>query len=90
LRNVAGYRRRDEIRNTKIRDELNIFNLNNKILKSGSSWKHHVLRMENRRIPKKILKYNPKMRRNIGRLLSKWRDQHALKEAETDQASPNP
>jgi hypothetical protein len=32
LRIVAGYARKDQIRNTKIREELNIFNLNNKML----------------------------------------------------------
>jgi hypothetical protein len=39
---AAGYSRKDQIRNTKIREELNIFNLNNKILKSRSQWKYHM------------------------------------------------
>jgi hypothetical protein len=60
LRNVASYTREDPIRNTRIREELNILNLNNKNLKSRSHWKFHVLRMEDRRIPKKIVTHNPK------------------------------
>jgi hypothetical protein len=38
----------------RIREELNIFNSNNKILKYVSHWKYHVLRLEDIRIPKKI------------------------------------
>jgi hypothetical protein len=33
---VAAYTRKDQIRNTKVREELDILNLNNKILKSKS------------------------------------------------------
>jgi hypothetical protein len=48
LRSVAGYIRKDQIENTKIREELNIFNLNAKSIKSRSQWKNHVQRMEDR------------------------------------------
>jgi hypothetical protein len=86
LRNEAGCTRKDQTRNTKIREELNIFNLSNKILKYRSPWKFHVLRMEDRRILQKILIYNPKRRQKIG-----WRrDQHTLQDDGTDQAWPNP
>jgi hypothetical protein len=34
LRSVAGYIMKDQLRNTKIREELNIVNINNTILKS--------------------------------------------------------
>jgi hypothetical protein len=50
LRSVACYRRKYQIR-----EELNILNLNNKILKSRLQWKYHVLRMEDKLISKKIL-----------------------------------
>jgi hypothetical protein len=66
LRSVAGYTRKDQITNTKIREKLNIFNLNAKIIKSRSQWKHQMQRMEDRQIPKKILTYIPKRKRNIG------------------------
>jgi hypothetical protein len=59
LRIVAGYTRKDQVRNTKIGEELNIFNLNNKVLKSRS----HAT--TGRRISKKILTCNPKRRKNI-------------------------
>jgi hypothetical protein len=44
MRSVTGYAWKCRIRNTKIREELNIFNINNKFLKSRSQWKYHVLR----------------------------------------------
>jgi hypothetical protein len=34
--------------------------------------------MEGKRIPKKILTYNPKRKRNIGRPQLRWRDHHTL------------
>jgi hypothetical protein len=55
LLSVAGYTKEDQIRNTDLRVKLNIFDLNKEILKSRSQWKYHVQRMEDRRIPKKIL-----------------------------------
>jgi hypothetical protein len=45
--------------NTKTGKELNIFNLNNKILKSRSQRKHRVPQLEDGRIPKNILAHNP-------------------------------
>jgi hypothetical protein len=39
---VACYTMKNHIRNIKIMEELNIFNLNNKILKLRSDWKYHV------------------------------------------------
>jgi hypothetical protein len=47
FRSVAGHARKDQI-NINIRELLKFFYMNNKILKSRSKWKHHVLRMENR------------------------------------------
>jgi hypothetical protein len=57
---------KDQIRNTKIKEEINIFILTNEILKFRSHWKHHVLHMEDEQIPKKILTYNPIRRRITG------------------------
>jgi hypothetical protein len=45
LRSVADCKRTDQI-NSKITEELNIFNLNDKILNLRSQWKNHVLQME--------------------------------------------
>jgi hypothetical protein len=63
----AVYTRKDQIRNTGIREEPNILNLNNTILNSRSQWKNHFIRLEDRRIPKKGLTYNTIRRRNIAR-----------------------
>jgi hypothetical protein len=76
---VAGNTRKVQI-STKIREELNILNLNAKIIKSRSQWKYHVPRMEDRRIPKKILTSNPKRKRKIGYPQLRWRDQYNLQE----------
>jgi hypothetical protein len=48
LRSVTCYTRKDLIRNNRIREELNIFNVKNKIQKSGSDWKYHILQMGDR------------------------------------------
>jgi hypothetical protein len=53
LRSVAAYKRVDQTRNSKIREELNIFNLHDKILNFRSQWKNHV-RMEDGRIKKEF------------------------------------
>jgi hypothetical protein len=37
-------------------------------------WKEHVDRMSSDRIPKMILKYQPKGKRNLGRPLKRWKD----------------
>jgi hypothetical protein len=55
LRIAAGYTTKDQTINTKIREELNIFNLNAKIIISRLRWRCHVQQMDDRRIPKKIL-----------------------------------
>jgi hypothetical protein len=47
FRRVTGYARKDQI-NINIRELLNVFYLNNEILKFRSQWKRHVLRMEDR------------------------------------------
>jgi hypothetical protein len=90
LTSAAGYTRQDQTLNTKIREELNIFNLNDEILKSGSQWEYHVRRMEDKRIPKENSNIPPPQRRNIGRPQLRCRDQHTLQEDGTDHAWPNP
>jgi hypothetical protein len=46
--------------------------------------------MEDRRIPKKILTYNPKRKRNMGRSQLKWRALHTFHEDGRYAAWPNP
>jgi hypothetical protein len=38
------------------------------------NWKEHVDSMSSDRIPKMILKYQPKGKRNLGRPLKRWKD----------------
>jgi hypothetical protein len=38
------------------------------------NWKEHVDRMSSDRIPKVILEYQPKGKRNLGRPLKRWKD----------------
>jgi hypothetical protein len=84
LRSLAGYTRKNKITNIKIREELNIFNVHDKILKSRSQWEYHMQRMEDRQIPKKILTYNPKRRGNIGCPQLRCREQHTLQDDDDD------
>jgi hypothetical protein len=79
-RSVVGYTRKDQVRSTEIREELDICNLNNKVLKSRSGWKYHFLQVEDSQIPKKILTYNLIRRQNIGHPQLRRRDQHSLQE----------
>jgi hypothetical protein len=72
-----------------MREELNTFILSDKILNFRSQWKNHVLRMEDRKIPKKILTYNPRRRRDIGRPQLRWKDQFTVQEDGTGQVWPN-
>jgi hypothetical protein len=42
--------------------------------KYRGNWKEHVERMSADRIPRKILKYEPKGKRSLGRPLIQWKD----------------
>lgn len=46
LRSVAGYTRKDKLRNPNIREGLNIYDMNTKITKSRSQWNYHMQRMK--------------------------------------------
>lgn len=75
LRSVLGVTKRDRIRNEDIRNQLQIFNLNEEIDHHRKKWLDHVDRMDERRYPKKILNYIPEGKRNIGRPKKRWKDQ---------------
>jgi hypothetical protein len=46
LRTVAVYRRKDNIRNRVIRQELNIFQISDKIVEYQIKWLHYMERMD--------------------------------------------
>ena len=65
--------RRDLVRNEDMRNKLNVYAINGKITEYKERWKHHVKRMGNGRIQKKkILNYNPRRKRDIGRPRKQW------------------
>jgi hypothetical protein len=74
LRRTAGYTRWDHKRNEDILTELQISHITEFICQYRKNWKEHVDRMSSYRIPKMILKYQPKGKRNLGRALKRWKD----------------
>jgi hypothetical protein len=72
LRRVKGCTRADRIRNVDIRAKLNIYNINNRLEENKEKWKQHIDRMKETRIPKLILQYQPKGKRDIGRPKKRW------------------
>ena len=67
LRGVKGCSRIDRIRNEMIRQEVQVFNLNEKIKFNRNTWQEHLERMQQYRITVKARKYKPRERRNLGR-----------------------
>jgi hypothetical protein len=85
LLSVAGYTRKEQIKNTKIKEKRNIFNLNNKILKSRSQWQYHILRMEHKTYSgKNNVNTAPQKKTKHRAPTVKWRGQHAHQEGGTD------
>jgi hypothetical protein len=69
LRRTAGYTRWDHKRNEDILTELQISQITEFICQYRKNCKEHA-----DRIPKMILKYQPKGKRNLGRPLKRWKD----------------
>jgi hypothetical protein len=74
LRRTAGCIRWDHKRNEDILTELQISQITEFIYQHRKNWKEHVDRMTSNRIPKMILKYQPKGKRNLGSPLKRWKD----------------
>jgi hypothetical protein len=74
LRYVAGYTLKDQVRNDNIRQQLGIFNLNDRIQRNKKNCHEHILRMDPRRITQQILQYKPIGNRDIGRPRRRWED----------------
>ena len=73
LRRVAGVRRIDRVRNSAIREELQIEPLLLKIERSQLRWFGHVLRMPTNRLPIRVYSAQPTGRRPRGRPRKTWR-----------------
>ncbi|PSN35900.1 hypothetical protein C0J52_26559 [Blattella germanica] len=67
LRRVSGHTLRDHIRNTTIREELHIYDLNDKIADMKVQWLQHIDRMDPERLTKQVLHYTQTGRRSVGR-----------------------
>jgi hypothetical protein len=74
LRRTAGYSRWDHKRSEGILTELQISQITEYIYQYMKNWKEHVDRMSCDKIPKMILKYQPKGKRNLGTPLKRWKD----------------
>jgi hypothetical protein len=60
LRTAAGYIRKNQLRNSKIKEKLSIFNIYANFMTSKSQWKYHAQRREDRRIAKEAVTYQSK------------------------------
>jgi hypothetical protein len=58
-----------------MREKLGFQNIVLEIKQYQREWLQHVEGMDRDRIPKQVLKYRPKVKRNIGRLGKRWKDQ---------------
>jgi hypothetical protein len=75
LRSMVGYLLIDHRRNEDIREELQIIDINSRIKNYQIKWFQSLDRMEQNRIPKLLLNYEPRGRRDQGRPCRRWREQ---------------
>jgi hypothetical protein len=72
---VAGNRLIHRRCNEDIREELQITDINSRIKDYQIKWLQQLERMEQNRIPKLLLNYKPRGRRDQGRPCRRWREQ---------------
>ena len=72
LRSVKGYTRLDKIRNEVVRKVLEISGIQDVKSKYKQNWVSHLERMDNTRLPKHAVKYQPRGRRDRGRPKKWW------------------
>jgi len=72
LRSVTGYTRLDKIRSEVIRKELEVSWIQDVRLKYKQNWINHFERMDTTRLPKHVLKYKPRGRRDRGWPRERW------------------
>jgi hypothetical protein len=74
LRSVKWCTKLDHIKNEDIRKELDTDSTQYKIENYRKKWIEHLDRMPDERIPKQILKYKPKGRRDQRRPWKRWNE----------------
>jgi hypothetical protein len=67
LKAIVGKTKRDRIRNSYIRGELKMEEIQNQIRESRMRWFGHVKRMDEHRIPKRLLEMKASGKRPRGR-----------------------
>jgi len=72
LRSVTGYTRLGKIRSEVTRMELEIYGIQDVRLKYKQDWINHLEIMDNTRLPKHVLNYKPRGRRDRGRPRKRW------------------
>ena len=76
LRSILGVRLLDKIRNTEIRQRLNITRtITEEITQRRLKWFGHVARMPQQRLPRQVYQYDFDTPRPRGRPPTRWRDQ---------------
>jgi len=89
FRHLLGITKLDKENNQCNREKTETQNIVKEIKHYQEKWLQHVQRMDTNRIPKQVLQYKAKGRRNIGRPRKRWRDELHLENQETGN-TPNP
>jgi len=89
LRLLLGITKLDKEKYQCIREKAGAHNTVKEIKQYQEKRLQHVQRMDTNRIPKQVVQYKPKGRRNIGRPRKRWRDQIHLEDQGTEN-TPNP
>ena len=80
LRHLLGITKLDKEKNQCIREKTGEQNIVKEIKQYQKKWLQHVQRLDTNRLPKQVLQYKPKGRRNVGRPRKRWRDQLHLQD----------
>jgi hypothetical protein len=72
MRRTAGYTLLDRKKSEDILQELKVDPIMDFVQEYRKSWKGHVIRMNNNRLPKKMFKYVPCGQRIVGRPTQRW------------------
>jgi hypothetical protein len=72
LKSVKGYTRLDKIKSKIIRKEVEISGVQEVSIKHKQNWINHLERMDNTRLPKQALNYQPRGSRDRGSPRKQW------------------